>query len=104
MPRSFAACIACRSPKIRYDLGIHLCFGKIVPVLIIKQLIRRFTRHEQIKIIDPARRVFHMDGHARLWPHVSARRNRQQNGKQREHAENRCPLSFHNHSLLTFIC
>lgn len=53
MPRSFAACIACRSPKIRYNLGIHLCFGKIVPVLIIKQLIRRFTRHEQIKIIDP---------------------------------------------------
>ena len=84
--------------------GIHLRLGKMVPFLIIKQLVRRFTRHEQIKIIAPARRIFHMDGHARLWPHVSARRNRQQNGKQREHAENRCPLSFHNYSLLTFIC
>ena len=102
MPRSFSACIACRRPKIRYDPGIHLRLGKMVPVLIIKQLVRRFTRHEQIKIIAPARRIFHLDGYSRLWPHVSARRNRQQNGKQREHAENRYPLLFHNVSLLTF--
>ena len=99
MPRSFSACIACRRPKIRYDPA-SICVSKdgSSPDYQTARPTLRPARADQDN--NSARRIFHLDGYSRLWPHVSARRNRQQNDKQREQAENRGPLSFHNYSSL----